>query len=224
VKLTARTIEIIKNFAAISPNGMVFPVGEKIAVQPIMGTILGVAQIDETIPTAFAISDVIQFVSCITSFTVPFLDIQSNKIVVRDANDTEQGQFVLNQASLNVVKAPRMIKFPISPEVTVVQLSKDLYTRILKSSGIVQSPQIAIVGDGKEISFRGINKDNTGVNQYVVSVGKTKETFRFVMDINMFNKLYRASDYIVEIDQQGCAKFCGDRIDYFIAADYEENA
>lgn len=224
MKLSQRTVEIIKNFAAISPNGLVFPQGNTIAAQPVMGTIVAVAQIDETIEDAFAISDVTQLVSCITSFTVPFIDVKPTKVIVRDANDREQGQFELNQASMTILKVPRKVKFPISPSVTVVQMSRDLYGRILKSSGIVQSPQIAIVAANGEISFRGINKDNTGVNQYAVTVGKSSDTFRFVMDVNMFNKLLRTTDFVVEIDQEGCAKFCGDRIDYFIAADYEDKA
>jgi hypothetical protein len=113
VILSPRTIEIIKNFAAICPDGMVWPEGSTLAIDPpITKTMLAVAEIDEVNDNRFALLDLVQFYSALTTFDKPEVEQDGMKIRVSDAGERGNGTFLFNTASELIIREPKEIKFP----------------------------------------------------------------------------------------------------------------
>ena len=218
MKLSARTIDLLKNFNLISPIGLIFPEGNVISVEPQPHrTMVAVAEIDETIEDRFAINDVTQLCNCIESFNTPQLVLKGTKLIVSDVTNQSQGLFTLNTANESTIKVPRTIKFPVDDSNIIFQLTADIYSRIMKGIAVVQSPHIAIIGDGTSLSCSGYNKENSGINQFNIPLGDTNKTIKFIIDVNNFNKLYKHYDYLVTLSQKGIAKFAGDRLTYYLA-------
>lgn len=221
MQLSSRTIEILKNFYAINPLGLVFPAGSTIATQPPTAkTLVAVAEIDEVIEDRFAIYDVAQLYSAISVFEKPQLYVDGIRAIVSDVSDKKAGQFVINTAAESIVKAPREMNFPDDNCISF-EMTKEAYNRIMKGVGIVQVPSVAIIGDGQQLVLSGLDKNNSGINQFNIPIAESTSKANFAMTIENLNKLMRGMDYVVSINPRGIARFQGDRIVYYIAAESE---
>jgi hypothetical protein len=218
VILTRRTVEIIKNFSQINPTGMVWPEGDIIAIEPPgIATMLAVAQLDETNNERFAIIDLVQFFSAISSFEKPELELSNRQIVISDAGQAERGNFKLNTASEQVIKAPQGMKFPEEDTVSFM-FDQQMVNRLFKGISIVQAPKIIIKGDGGNMYAMGYDPDNSGMGQYQIPLSETAAEFTYVFEVDHLNKLMKATDYQVSISPRGIARFKGDRLSYYIAS------
>lgn len=226
MKVSAKTLEILKNFAQIEPTGLVFPVGSEIATTPVgIQNIIAEAEIEETIDERFAINDISQLYNCLTSFDNPTMKLDGLKLVVQDLKNN-QGRFVLNTASERIVKRPPGVQ--LNDEINMsFSLTQDLLGRILKSVAIVQSPQILVEGDGANIAITGIDRDNSGVNQFTIDVGQTGFVGKVYILSELLTKLYRNTDYAVAVSVPsnggGMIRFQGDKLRYYIAVECKRN-
>lgn len=216
--LTQRTVEVIKNFAAINPNGMVWPVGNIIRIAPPTSkTMLVEATIEEDNADRFVILDLMQFYSALSSFDKPEVELDGVQIRMSDAGQFNHGTFILNTASEQIIKEPSTIKFPEEDTISF-ELDQATMSRLFKGIGIIAAPKIAIKGDGSEMYCVGYDPDNSGMNQYKVPLASTSDEFTFIFEIDHVNKLMKGMDYTVSISRRGIARFQGDRITYYVAS------
>lgn len=222
MQLSKRTVEVLKNFNLINPQGLVFPEGSVLTHMPSKtSNIIVVADIDEEIKERFAVYDISQLLNCINAFETPQLVVDKLKIFVSDVNKIDLGEFTINSAAEAVIKPTPKIKFPESTIKLSFQLSKDMYKLLLKGIAIVESPSVAIIGDGEKIYFTGLDDNNSGKGQYSLPIGDTKESFRYVFPLDTINKLMAGTDYTVSIASAPAgftiSRFQGDRITYYLA-------
>ena len=82
MKLSARTIQVLKSFAQINPS-LIFTPGNEIKTVSPQKTILAKATIAETIPQQFAIYDLVKFLGVLSLFNDPDLEINEKFITIK---------------------------------------------------------------------------------------------------------------------------------------------
>jgi hypothetical protein len=222
MELSQRTVEILNNFNVINPLGLVFPEGNTLTHMPAKSmNIIAVAEIDETIEQRFAVFNISQLLNCIRSFDTPQIVVDNLKIFISDVNKIELGEFVISSASEAVIKPTPKIKFPESSTQLSFQLTKEMYKLLLKGIAIVEAPSVALIGDGEQMFFTGLDENNSGKSEYKLPIGDTSEKFRYVFPLDTLNKLMQGMDYTVSIAAAPTgvviSRFAGDRLTYYLA-------
>mgnify|MGYP003331802474 FL=1 len=89
--------------------------------------------------------------------------------------------------------------------------------KLLKASSIYQLPDLAAVGNAKNITLTVRDKKNDNSNEFSLVVGETDSIFEFNFKIENI-KLIPGS-YEVQISRKNLAKFTNSKynLDYFIA-------
>jgi len=212
MKFDTKLIQLLKNFASINA-GIVFKPGNVLATISQTKTILARAKIEQTIPTSFAIYDLNRFLSTLSLFENPSIDIKENEMVIKSGARKATYRF----AAAEIIMAPpeKEIKFP-DAEVEFDLLGADLQETI-KALNVLGLPEIAVVGDGKNIMLQAIDSKNNSCDIYSTTVGETEDTFRMIFRAENLKMI--PGSYKVLISSKGLSKFYNDDIEYYISVE-----
>ena len=213
MKLSKRTLELLKNFSNINQS-IAFKKGNRMRTMSVLRNIVADAIVDETFPIDFAINDLNQFQNSISLFNDPELIFDNDKYLkIVEGGNTLKYYF----GDLSLIQSPtKEISLP-SNEVSF-SLNKDsVLNGILKASSIQSLPDLSVIGDEKDIKLLVRDKLNPTSNEYAVKVGDTTKNFEFNFKIENL-KLYSGS-YNVEISKALVSKFKHKDLDltYWIA-------
>jgi hypothetical protein len=212
MKLDTRTTQILKNFASINPSIMFKP-GNRLATISAGKTVMARANITQEIPSPFAIYDLSRFLGTISLFTDPELNVDEKYMTI--AQGKRKINYTFTEPSLIVTPPDKEIKLP-DPEVSF-SISGDELSEVMKALSVLSLPEIAVVGDGTDISVQAIDSKNPSGDTYSVNVGSTTATFKMI--IRAENLKLLPGDYNVEISSKGLSRFSTTDIEYFIAVE-----
>jgi len=114
-----------------------------------------------------------------------------------------------------VVGPTKMINMP--DKYVTFSLKKDVFEKLMKGVTTLNLPDIAVKGDGKEISLVATDKKTPSSNDYSFVIGETDKTFTAYFKTENF-KMIR-DDYDVAISAQKISHFINRNkpIQYWIA-------
>jgi hypothetical protein len=210
--LTTQTVGILKNFSAINQS-ILIKKGNKLRTLSPMKTVMAEAEITEEFPCDVAIYDLNQFLNCLSLVSGATLEFSSTSVNM--ANDSNVIDFRYSEPS--VIAAPPDKELTLPSEDVCVVVSADNITALVKASSVLQTPDIAFIGDGKSIVVTVHDKKNTGSNSFKIPLGATESTFQFNLKVENL-KLF-SDDYDVVFSEKGLSKFTAHShlITYFIA-------
>lgn len=155
MKLSQKTIEVIKNFSTIN-QGMLFKAGSQLKTVSPQKNILAVANIEDPIANEFAIYDLNQFLSILSLSTENQFDVEENDIIINNKIDNVDGttadiSVIFRSASKNMIVSPpeKEIQFP-EPEVHL-SIPVNIINTVFRTASILQSPHIGISSDGVDV-------------------------------------------------------------------------
>jgi hypothetical protein len=213
MKLDKRTLQVLKNFASINPS-ILFRAGNVIKTITPTKTILTKATLEQEFPSSFAIYDLNKFLSVLSLFDDPELEIGEKSVVIRSGRKKVNYVF----ADPNTIVAPKDDKDIRFPEADVsFELTVDALADISKALGVLRQPEIAIVGDGSTISIQTTNSKDPTSDVYSVEVGETDKNFTFIFKAENLRLLPDA--YQVDIASVGISRFQSKDVEYFIAVE-----
>jgi hypothetical protein len=206
-----RTITILKNFANINPSIMFKP-GTSLRTMSPQSTVLAQATISETIPSSFAIYDLSRFLGVMSLFNYPEINCLEKYAEISDGHQKVKYTFA----------DPQMIALPMDKNPTVspdiqFKLTSDSLNKVLKAMGVLSMPELAVAGDGTNVTVQAIDSRNNTGDSFALNVGTTPYTFRMIFRAENM-KLIQA-DYDVTIAFKGVAHFKCDDIEYWIATE-----
>lgn len=210
MKFNQRTAQILKNFASINPSIMFKP-GKTLSTISPSKTIMARARIDQDIPSTFAIYDLSRFLGTISLFSDPELNVQEKFMEIREGQ--RKLNYTFTEPSLIVTPPDKEIKLP-DPEVRFMIDAVDLQ-EVIKALSVLSLPEIAVVGDGENITVQAIDSKNPSGDVYSVKVGDTTNIFRMIIRADNLKLL--PGPYEVEISSKGLSKFTGSEVEYFVA-------
>ena len=212
MKLEAKTIQILKNFASINPS-LLFKAGSSISTVSPSKTIMARATISETIPSNFAIYDLSKFLGVLSLFDAPDLTIEDRCMKIAGGQQTVSYTFT----------DPDLIVTPNDKEVNMpkceieLKLTADDLTRVVKAMSVLQLPEIAIMGDEEAIYVEALDSKNPSSDTYKVKLGETSLKFKMIFKAE--NIKVMSGDYDVKISSKGIAHFKGSEVEYWIATE-----
>lgn len=212
MKLSTRTVHILKNFAGINPSILFHKGHNQVTMSP-MKTLLVRAAIAEEIPADFAIYDLSKFIGTLSLFSDPQIEVQKKYLTI-----IEKGQkvnFTFADPELIVIPTKQSLQMP-SKDVEF-KLVDAAVSQLSKAAGVLGLPHIVVTGDGEKV-YIGVDKCNDpSADKYMVEVGQTKHSFRLAFLHDNFRIL--SGEYDVTLSKEGLGHFQGKDIEYWITTE-----
>lgn len=213
MKLSAHTINILKNFSTINQS-ILIKAGSKIRTISILKNIYAEVEVNETFPKDFAIYDLNEFLNGIELHQDPDLDFDHDSYVHIKEGKRKVKYFY---ADPEVIVCPPEKEIELPTQDVCFQLEHSQLDKLKKAAAVYKLPDLSVVGDNGTIRIVVRDKNNDTSNEYSLEVGETDETF--VFNFKEENIKIIPGSYDVVISKQLSAKFMSQKykLTYFIA-------
>ena len=148
MKLSNKTIEIIKNFSTIN-QGILFKTGKVLKTVSPQKNVLALANIEDEITNEFAIYDLNHFLSVVASSDTSEFEFDEDHVIVTAMQGRSEINFRFSTANMIVTPPEKDIQFP-EPEIKI-NLAKGDLEWIFRTASILATPHIGIFSDGTNI-------------------------------------------------------------------------
>ena len=160
IKFSENTMTILKNFSSIN-TGLFFRKGNILRTINEGKSIFAEATIDEDIPQDFGIHNLSQLLAVLSLHKeTPSITMKGNEMVV--AGYQGRSKITYRACDPTTIKTPgdKSIATP-KAELSFLLSETDL-NWIMRSTGVLASPHIAVVGNGKNICLQAVDaRDNS---------------------------------------------------------------
>ena len=212
-KLSSDTIQVLKNFSLINP-GMLFTPGKVLQTLEPTKSILAFAQIDEEIPSEFAISDLSRFLGVLSMHDSSTLEVTvgpGQQVQLASDAGTRTTVYRTTDKS-NVTYPTKALKMPSTD--AELKLTSDQIASITSDAASLGLPHV--VFKGNEVVLTDVNNDSADTHKVVLADQKPGN-FTAVFKIENFSKLLKNKDYTMELSEKKISHFKSDKVEYFIA-------
>ena len=216
MKLSETTLNVLKNFSTIN-TGLSVKTGNTIRTISKQQNVLAKATVSENFDKEFVIYDLNRFLGTLTSLNDPDITINSDKKVITIKSGASKTIYGLSDEAMIVAPPTKELKVE-NAEVNF-ELSKDNLSQILKMSGVLGLPNIAVVGDGKKIHASTLDAKNDQCDNFSIEVGSTEDTFKFIFTTENLKMI--PGDYDVAISSKGISHFKSKSspVEYWVATE-----
>lgn len=207
MKLSTKTLAILKNFATINQSIVIKP-GKKLQTISNVKDSFAKAEIEEDFEGDVSIYDLNEFLGVVGLFEDPEFDF-GNKSVTVSEGKTKQTYFYADQS---VITQPpeKGVNLP-SVEVTA-KLTKEQLGKLIRSSAVNKASDLTFINGNVRVHEKNVPTSNQYEITDVASAGK------YELSIKVDKLKMVADDYNVSICAKGLAHFKGTQgIEYFIA-------
>jgi hypothetical protein len=212
MKLSQNTINVLKNFSSINPSIIIKP-GNSLATMSPNKTIMAKANVTEAFTGTYGIYALNRFISVLSLFDDPELQFDTETITV--GSEGKKTTYYLSDTSVLLAVPDREIKLP-SVDVEVKLTNKDLQS-VMKALGVLGLSELAVVGDGAEVSLQAVDTSNKTKDAYSIRIGTTDKVFKAVFRSE--NLKIMDGDYDLKISSRGISQFVGTEVTYWIAVE-----
>ena len=174
MNLSTNTVTILKNFSEINKNILVKP-GNRLQTISTLKNILAEADIDNKFEQEFAIYDLPEFLRAIELFTKSDIKFNGTRnLVISDTNSASEIKYFFADKSL-IVHPTKGISMP--DKYVTFTLKNNSLTDLNKGILTLNLPDIAVKGDGKNVTLVATDKKNKSSNDYSDVIGTTDKKF-----------------------------------------------
>lgn len=214
MKLSKSTIDILKNFAGMNSN-LLLKSGNKISTITPQKNVMASAKISEQLNIdtgSFGIYELNDFLSAYTLFEDPEVNFSEKWCTIEKGSQ----RIKFFAAAPEMLAIPSKDSLPVNDDITF-NLSASQLEMIIKTAGILRSPDIAIIGNKGQLSVVVGDKKNPTANNYILDVGKTDSEFK--VNIKVENLKMVITDYKVSVDNKKISKFLATKgeLVYYVA-------
>lgn len=221
MKLSKRTIDILRNFSTINMSMAINP-GSKLSTMAVARNVLAEAMVAETFDTECAIYNLNEFLSAISLFNEPELLFDEKWVLIKESGAKRGGvKYWYCNRSL-IVHPTKTIQMP--PDITVeFTLNEKDLTKLQKSSSVLGVSDVIVAGDEEGISIIVKDKKNESSNDFEIMVSDTPQKEEFKHFFRQENLKFIGGDYQVKISPRGIASFksTDGTIDYAVALEQQ---
>ena len=175
MKLSDKTLNILKNFAGIN-NSILVKQGTQLRTISVAKNILAEAAIDEDFPRDFAVYDLNQFLNGLSLHQDPDLDFSPDSYISIKEGKRRVKYFY---ADPNVIVSPPDKEITLPSDDVHFQLDSTALEKLLKAAAVYQLPDLSAVGEAGVVKLVVRDKKNDTSNEFAVVVGETDKVFSF---------------------------------------------
>lgn len=210
MKLTSRTLQVLKNFSTINPS-LLFKTGNVLTTISPSRTVMARATVKETFPQTYAIYDLSRFIGVLSMFDDPDISMTDSYLVISEGNRTVN--YTYADPEMIVTPPEKPLKFPEDAEISFAMPSAVL-SNVMKAINIMQLPEFAVTGENGQVYVGAVNTKNPTGDTFKTSVGPTQHSFNMIFKAENIKII--SGDYNVKITSKGLAYFQGDDVEYWI--------
>jgi|TARA_A100001011_G_scaffold282972_1_gene293198 hypothetical protein len=212
MKLSDKTVGILKNFSTINQN-ILIKEGSKLRTMSTMKNILAEADVSEAFPADFGIYDLNEFLGVLTLAKDADLNFDNQAFLTANSGPTKIKYMYSDPSILTV--PPETFN---APETDVdFSMPQDILASVLKASAVMQLPDITIVSNGNPgVEVTATDLKNTSSNNYTQVLDIDRQPFecRFKAE----NLKMITGDYVVNVSTSaGVSHWAGTDVSYWIA-------
>lgn len=214
MKISAKTLQILKNFQSINKSILIKP-GNEIRTISDHGSIFAVAKLEEVFPEEVGIYDLSKLLNTLALYDEPNIKFTDKYIEVSESGKKRQTKLVLTNPSM--INSPPYDKTPKIHDVNVeFLLSREDFRAIMKNASNLGVIDFEIKADGESLYVGASDTNNVTSDMFYIELGETDQKFRFV--INTENMKFIDSDYKITVGS-GKIMFENDSVTYYVALD-----
>jgi hypothetical protein len=212
IKLSKKTLDILKNYASINSNILVNPGNVITTISPVKN-VLAEATVEETFDTQFGVWDLNKFLGTVSLFNDPEFEFHEKYVNISGSNGSSVKYFYCEPKLLTT--PTKKIQMPAS--VVDFKLTQKNFNELQKAASVLQLPDIAVRSNDGRIELVALDKNDSSSNSYSVDVGETDADFEFYFKVENLKLIY--GDYSVEITEKIVSKFTHETLNlsYWIA-------
>jgi hypothetical protein len=221
MKLSNETLTILKNFSSIN-SGILFKKGKTLSTVSSTKTVLAQATLQEDVPQEFAVYDLNNFLSVLSlGKETPELEFDDKHILIKALGGRSKIKYRFADKSMIVIPPDKTVVMP-SEDVSFT-LDESDYDWITRTANVLQSPHIAIEGDGGKLKITSFDAKNDSANMNSVEIGETDKEFKSVFKTENLKMI--PGSYEVMVSSKGIAHFKNkkDSVEYWIATEKDSS-
>jgi hypothetical protein len=205
MQLSSDTIKVLKNFGVIN-QGIFFKQGKVLKTMSSGKNILAEVTIKEEIPTNFGIYDLNKFLSVVSLHSDnPIFEFSEKEVKIVGNKGRSKIKYRFCEPSMINTPPEKQLAMP-SPEVSFT-LSAEDFAWVMKASGVLGSPQIAVESDGSKVTVLAFDSSDSSAHTDALEVADGNgDKFRFIFKTEHLAKLFDGA-YDVQISSKGISNF-----------------
>ena len=214
MKISKETLSVLKNFATINGN-ILIKAGNRLSTISAQKNVMASTTVQENFDGEFGIYDLNEFLGVYSLFDAdPELAFDEKFVTV--ANGKSKVKYYA--ADPSVLASPTKDALPVDEDIKF-DLPRSMYDMIMKTSSVLRSNDISIIGSDGKLSVVVADKKNATSNSWDAILGDTDKDFKVNFRIDNFKML--DGDYEVTISKKRISKFASKMNDltYFIAVE-----
>lgn len=206
MKLSKRTLRILKNFSELNTNLLIAKNTNEISSINAIRSVYSMNFIDEKFENEVRIYDTKEFLKMYNSLVDPEITKVDDKFMHIKSKDVSLKYPMWNKSTL--IYPTKSVSMPNKINYTF-KLSKEVLTRILKLAKIRNLYDVLFYANSKTLTVSVRDNEWTGSGEVSFLIGKTKDHYRtFMKVVNLSNLLL--VDYDVTISSQSITMFKND--------------
>jgi len=225
MKLSERTLKLLKNFAGINQSIFV-RAGNRLSTVAIAKNIYSETEIEEEFPVSFALYDLTEFLNTMKMFNTPVLDFSDAEnnymYICEEKNPNFKVRYVF--APLKHIVYPEK-----RPNLGVTDVNFNLkletLTSIMKASNVMQLPNMIITPiDAHNVSVNVTDVKDSSSNKFSIQIDadvQAKEDFNLIFNMDTFKMI--PQDYDIGIADGRLSSWYNNDVDYVIALDIKSD-
>ena len=202
MKLTQKTYSILKNFASINQS-LYITKGNVLRTMSEMKSVHAEVEVQELFPVECGIYDLNQFLGVLSLFEEPELNFDKTSVNVSGNQGASSSYFYADKATIRTM--PPQKSFVLPDVLEQFTVSDKVIKAVMQAANVLQLPEIAIVGDGENITIEAINSKNRTSNSFHYEVGKTSKTFKMIFKVENIKMM--VGSYEVAISSKKITQF-----------------
>lgn len=195
MKLSAKTLQVLKNFSSIQGNILLLEGSTQKTIAS-GSNVVATAVLEDKFPVEFGIYDVNEFLGILSLFTAPDLNFKGVTVTISEGKNSIE----YRAAEKTVLKYPKK-DLPDTEWIVDFKVSSTHLQSIIKTASVLGVPDVSIVADGKKFIAKVHDKENTSSNVFVIDLEqKTSETFTANVKVETLKML--PTDYTASVSKR----------------------
>lgn len=202
MKLSERTVSLLKNFAGINPSILIKPGNLLQTINP-SSSVIATATVEESFPKEFAIYDLNQFLSAISMFKSCDIEFGDGFLELKGEGSATIRYWC---AEPSLIKS-KVSEIKLPSEDVKFHLSEPALSKALKAASILGLPELAFASDGSKLSVKAIDSRSSSSNSIDVELGKNEHGSKFNIIFQVDNLKMLVQKYDITVCAKGITKF-----------------
>lgn len=215
MKLSNRTVEILKNYSDINMSLYIEPGNILRTISP-SKTILASATVEEEFDNGFGIYDLKEFLGALSLIENPEVSLGDRSLTISSASSSLQYQY----AAKELIVTPPAEDLPIPDSNVSFALRREALKKVMNAARTLSLPNVVVKADDGKISLQASDVKNTLGNVYNEIVSEEYDGPEMESIFSVDNMRLMMLNYKVTIgDRYGSFVSEESSVNYFIATE-----